>query len=89
MAQGSVVCTQLDLGQLIAVQINKGNMLFGEIVLEPTFKKYKLRVPLVPRAFSHGDRESTKPPEALRGGSDQNGMGIDIDARYEVHNIWL
>jgi hypothetical protein len=70
MAQASIVCAELDLNQLISVQINKGNMLFGEFVLEPTFKKYKLCVPLVPRAFSHGDRASAEPPEALRSGSD-------------------
>jgi len=70
MAQAGVPCAELNLNQLISVQINKGNMLFGEFVLEPTFKKYKLCVPLVPWAFSDGDRESTKPPEALRGGSD-------------------
>ena len=70
MAQASVVCAELDLNQLISVQINEGNMLFGEFVFESTFKKYKLGVPLVPRALSHGDIESTKPPEALRGGSD-------------------
>jgi hypothetical protein len=70
MAQASVVCAELDLNQLIAVQINKGNMVFGDFVLEPTFNKYKLGVPLVSRAFGHGDRVSTQPPEALRGGSD-------------------
>jgi len=70
MAQASVVCAELDLNQLISVQINEGNVLLGKFVKELTFIKHQLCIALVSGAFSHGDRASAKPPEALRGGTD-------------------
>jgi hypothetical protein len=69
MAQAGVVCAELDLNHLIAVEVNKGDSVLGEFVSVPAFRKYKLCVALVSRAFSDSDRLSTKPPEALRRGT--------------------
>jgi hypothetical protein len=70
MAQASVVCAELDLNQLIAIEVNKRDSALSEFVSVPAFMKHQLCIALVPGAFGDGDRESTKPPEALRGGSD-------------------
>jgi hypothetical protein len=70
MAQPCVVRAELDLNQLIAIEVDKGDSVLGEFVSVPAFRKYKLCVALVSWAFSDGDGRSTQPPEALCGGTD-------------------
>jgi hypothetical protein len=70
MAQACVVRAELDLNQLIAIEVNKGDPVLGEFVSIPAFRNYKLCVPLVSRSFSDGDGTGPQPPEALRGGTD-------------------
>jgi hypothetical protein len=89
MAQSCVFRAQPDFYQLIAVEVNKRDLVSDEFFSKPGFIKYKLCVPLVAGAFSGGDRTSTEPSEALCGGTHQMGMRIDSDSRHEVHEIWL